>query len=345
MAITSVDAKADSSAVAKNKISKPKTASSPVMCVPQTPGPHPPIRVHPSIVTRLQLIEAVVTYDLGKTEDYQHKLDPVQRKRLRIQPLTGASETNLTVETVMPMSYDVEPVDTTGEAVKLVIVRPVDPTTGEMIPDSRCEKPSAPEDDDGDETTERMEQDFATYPSKKGSWEMGEYRMEGRLSEQHREGDALKFRYKLDNKGLRYPAAIAQVMPLGSDVPLADVEVSVDGGRTFPLEMPHNGVLEGSIYVKAGAAQLVNGIAIRFLPSRAIPPATVGFPDDPVNQGRLSIQVQGVLGAISLKKGVDSGEADFTSLRGVGGRAVYGISKMVSVEGCTVFALDGGRRV
>ena len=332
MAITVVDASADSPVLAKHETPQSKAEEPPRphrVRATQSTGPHPTIRVHTSILTRWQLLESAAGYDLGKRNDYEHSLDPIQRKRLRLQPLDGASRTNVTIESVMPMVFDVEPVDSAHLAVRLVMVRPVDPTTGEMIPHPRCERPNSKPDHD-DDTTERMEEDFATYPAKKGSWEMGGYKIEGRLSEQHREGDTLKFRYRLDNEGLRYSAAIAQVMPLGSDVPLADVEISVDGGRTFPLEMPHNGVLEGSIYVKASAAQLVNGITLRFLPSRAIPPATVGFPDDPINQGRLSIQAEGLVGAISLKNAAD--QTDFTSMVGAGARVVYGFSKYLSAE-------------
>lgn len=302
-----------------------------VLCVPQTPGDHSVVvPMHPTIRTRWQLLDPVMSFEFGNASDYNKELDKYQRKRLSIQPIPGASPTNLIIETSAPRTFTLQPVSEPAKAVHLVLIRPEDPSTGEMLPDPRCDGVT---DEARDETIERMEQAFETYPAKTGTYASDGFVVVVKLSEQYREGDTLRCRYTVQNEGLPYQISHAYIIPLGA-APLQNVTIAVDGGEQLPLELPPGAEVSGSIHVKEGAAQLANGFKLQLIPSRAgILPAPVGFKDPAPNEGRLSLQLEGVVGAISLKSTADATQEDFTTLEGLGGRMVYGFNKRWSVEG------------
>ena len=88
-----------------------------------------------------------------------------------------------------------------------------------------------------------------------------------------------------------------------------------------------------SALMKQRARRFVRGFVLPLLAMRAgVLPASMAFSDWPANQGRLSVQLQGMTGASNLKNRRNPGEADLTSLRGVGGRLVYGVTRNVSAE-------------
>jgi len=337
MAITGTMATAQPNITARAQTAEPVHAEADakprhVLCVPQKPKNRPVVRMHHSTRTRWQLLEPVVSYEFGNA-DYTDSLDPQQRKRLSIQPVVGASPTSLVVETSTPQTFRLVPVDDAADAVELVLIRPIDPVTGEMVPDPRCSVPDDDQAEDPDDgTIERMEQAFESWPAKSGRWSSDGFALEVRLSEQFREGDTMKCRYTLDNQGLHYQVSTAQIIPLGMRQPVENMTISVDG-RQFPVELPHGARISGSIHVKAGASLLTNGFKLQLIPSRlGLPAAPVGFKDPEPNEGRLSLQAHAVGGAISLKSTTDPSQTDFTTAVGGGGRLVYGFNKNVSVD-------------
>ena len=308
--------------------SKPSTTTGHVLCVTQTPDERPIVPVHPGTVTRWVFADPVVNYSLGIQNDYHHQIDKSHRKWLNIKPHEDAEETNLVVQSSKTQTFWLLPVDDPTKAVDRVIIHSVDPITGDVSWRDECPRSEQPRALGDDRTTANMKKRFEDYPAKVGVFEAGGYKIVGRISRQHREGDTLKCRYTLENEGRGYPLGKLQVFPLGSNRPLENVRIDIDdddGARPFDF---HEGrKVKGSIYVKEGAERLEDGFVLSLFPfslESRVPKADVEFRE---RQRQLSIQGQVYVGRTSLGSRADLDDTDFASHVAAGVRLVYRLSK------------------
>lgn len=296
--------------------------------------------VAPGWTTVWHFHDKVVSHVVGDTIEYPPHLDK-QKKRLAIQPISGASPTNLNIETKARMTFNLVLAKEGQIPVSMVIIEPPDP---EPEPPSESDQAKG-EPSRHDDSTRRMEQGFEIYRPKKGHFELGLYKIEGELSAQYREGDTLKCRYSLSNVGLHLPIKGAVIIPHGSHTPLTNVTISVDGSQTFPFEFANGAELSGSIHVKEGARFLERGFTLHLISSRmGIAAAPVGFKDPPVNEGRWSVRAHGTVGAMTLQNSADAVQEEAAFLRGVGVDAVRGLTKYVSVEASVTVLTAGDAR-
>ena len=349
IALASVQATAQSRFSARAETPKPdeEEKATHVLCVPQTPGPHPAVRVHPAIRTRWQLIDSVVTYDLGNLGDYTDHLDKQQRKRLAIQPRVNASPTNLIIETSETMTFRLEPVPSADDAVDLVLIRPVDPETGEMIPDARC----SPDEDPYRHLLDGKLSEKEVLPGLTVYFQSGAHELRMRTGPRSIGEPGMWFSFVITNtseKSSYPPTGLA----LGDGHTNADYLIAWhldDGTQNLPQELAPGETLRGALLAR-NAAQLRKGFVLQLLGKPAVVAAVFSWEDEPIpeppkpepaNKGRVAIQVQGVGGTISLRNTNDANDTEFTTLWGMGGRAVYGLSRNLSVEGSLSFLSTG----
>ena len=109
----------------------------------------------------------------------------------------------------------------------------------------------------------------------------------------------------------------------------------------LPKALEPGETLRGAI-VASHPARLCRGFVLQLLSNPSVVSAAFKWAEKrPPNQGRLAVQVGAIYGAVQLETRVEPTHTDFTSITGIGARAVYGFSDNFSVVG-TLAVLSTG---
>ena len=305
-----------------------------VVWVEQKDGVEKEIPMAHGTGTTWYLLDPIVSHTIGNRSEYPPQFDDLG-KRLVILPAANASPTNLNIETKVRMLFELRMATEEERPVAMVIVVPPGTDIEALVSDIECT-----EDDDCPDrenaryrrTAQNMDDRWEMLTAKSARFAHAGFELSARLSHQAFEGPVLKYKARLKNHGKAFPMKDLEVLPhaRASEPVQAVVYWGADG---MPEELAENEKLTVTVVIP-DSRELDERMALRLIPSRTnVFPATFDFEEERPNVGRLAIQGQAVGGAISLKNNGDSGQADFTWLRGLGIRGVYSFTPNVSVEG------------
>ena len=318
-------AKAQTPPAVASEADRPLNTES-VLFLPQVDGLTATIVMDPDTVTTWYFLDRIVSHVVGNKVEYKPNTDE-QRKRLYIQPEARTSATNLNVETKIRASFLLVPARPGEVSHRMVIIVPPEPET-----DTAAANGGKPSRRGLPTTTSHMNQRFEVRGPKSATFAARGYELSAHLSAQVIEGPFLKFQARLRNIGKPFPVKELEVLAH------AEADESVPAvidwqTREAPDVLGQNEEVTISILIPD--ADLVDDrMALRLVPSsNNVFPATFDFTDEHPSVGRLSLQVEGVGGAISLESITNPNQSAFTTLAGVGGRMVYDFNQRWSVEG------------
>jgi len=291
----------------------------------------------PGRTISLYFLDDVISVANGNKRDYPEK---TIGSVVHVQVLRRTAGTNLNIETTTErITVLVKQAPSACHAITQVIL-----TREKPEPQPALDCPPVAQDVPLDELVdtalfERMSEQFHVRGAREATFAEGPYHLTARLSPQVHIGKVAGCKFWFRNQGASYSALRLEVLKhrRGEDTVPARIALDRKDG-SFPLIIPSGGEVSGVLLVQDASA-LGDQMALRLVPGAGdVFPATFGFEEEAPNDGRLAIQVQGLGGSMNLRHG---DAADFTSVLGAGGRAVYGFTRNVSGEGMLSLLFTG----
>ncbi|MCG8422691.1 MAG: porin family protein [Proteobacteria bacterium] len=294
------------------------------------------LAMHPGYRTTLFFPERVVHLALGNKTAYLLTIDN-QWRRFDLQPKPGAPATNINFETASAkLTFDLAPLQEIGDQciTRLVIVLPPGVEAEELPKSDLCpEQFGSPE-----LALLRVKlSEVDVHPPVTASFESNAHKLELQTGYWTISRVAAAFAFEITNGGEHAYPTTGLAMGDGAtnqDYLLAWL-LDTKAGK-MPKALAPGETLRGAI-VASHPAHLRKGFVLQLLSNPGVVSAAFKWneeKEESPNEGRASIQAQAVTGFINIQNAANNPtDSDYTTLWGIGGRALYGFSKALSLEG------------
>jgi len=258
-----------------------------------------------------------------------------------IMPPSGAPPTTMTAVTrTKKLAFKLVP-GPQERAVQMVIF--FDPMSTRAWP-TATDKPVISPMQRYQKVAENMADGWVFRPAKQGTYSMGEWQIKASVSPQLREGTEWRFRVIFEGEGRAFP--VGELLAFAHENAKEPLEAYVYWDKAGkPAEITRGDKVTASVIVVNGGEDFGDRMVLRLTPSLPYAataswrwgpdgPEEIELPPSPPNEGRIAIQVQSIAGAIGMTD--SAGRSEFASMWGVGVRGVYGVTKMISIDGTLV---------